>query len=263
MPPSSLTEVNRWIFYIEVVNPSPTPSPLGFRIGLQTGHVGLFPAGGPPVEYDRLDPHDARHLQVTGALIDTVIKIGRNTTANFDLITVINSLTEIIDGLGDYPTGESRQELLLKIPIGNAIKPCEDEIGSFQEAIEGDKDPYANFQWNDSGNGIQSVQDIVEFFKQNREEREITWKYWCTAATFLKRLSHGRFFATQRGYIGVGPKTIKVHDHICVFAGGVVPFVLEKGSRTYSLIGECYVHGIMYGESSNFTGIRQEQFVLK
>jgi hypothetical protein len=74
-------------------------------------------------------------------MIDTVVKRGRNTTANSDLITVINSLTEIVDGLGDYPTGESRQELLLKIPIGNAIKPCEEEIGSFQTTAEEDKDP--------------------------------------------------------------------------------------------------------------------------
>jgi len=93
------------------------------------------------------------------------------------VIEVINSLTKLVDGLGDYPTGESRQELLLKIPIGNAIKPCEDETGSFQTTVEGDKDPYANFQWDESGNGIQSLQDMVEFFKQNREEREITWKY--------------------------------------------------------------------------------------
>jgi len=107
-------------------------------------------------------------------MIDTNVKTGRNTTADSDLITVINSLTEIVDGFRDYPTGENRQELLLKIPIGNSIKPCEDEIGSFQTTAEGDKDPYANFQWNESGNDIQSLQDMFEFFKQNREEREIT-----------------------------------------------------------------------------------------
>jgi len=227
------------------------------------GAHGIFSAGGPPTGYDRLSPDDERHLQVTGAMIDTVVKIGQDTTENFDIIKVINSLTKLIDGIGDYPTGESRQELLLKIPIGNAIKPCEDEIGSFQTTVEGDKDPYANFQWDESGNSIQSLQDVVEFFKQNREEREITWKYWCTAAAFLKRLSYGRFFVTQRGCIGVGPKTTKVYDDICVFAGGVVPFIVGKGSPTYSLIGECYVLGIMYGESSDFTGIRQEEFVLE
>jgi Heterokaryon incompatibility protein (HET) len=227
------------------------------------GAHGIFSAGGPPTEYARLDPDDGKHLQVTGAMIDTVIKTGQNTTADFDLITVINSLNEIVDGVGDYPTGESRQELLLKIPIGNAVKPCEDDIGSFQTAAEEDKDPSAIFQWNDSGSGIQSLQDMVEFFKQNREEREITWKYWLTAAAFLKRLSYGRFFVTQRGYIGVGPNTTKVHDQICVFAEGVVPFVVEQKSRTYRLVGECYVHGIMYGESSSFAEIRQQGFVLE
>jgi hypothetical protein len=71
------------------------------------------------------------------------------------LITVINSLSEILDGLGDYPTGESRRELMLKIPIGNAIRPCEDDIGSFQVAIsEEDVDQYSNFHWNDSGHDI-------------------------------------------------------------------------------------------------------------
>jgi hypothetical protein len=37
--------------YTEVVNPSPTPSPLGFLIGLQTSHVGLFQHGGALMAY--------------------------------------------------------------------------------------------------------------------------------------------------------------------------------------------------------------------
>jgi hypothetical protein len=104
---------------------------------------------------------------------------------------------------------------------------------------------------------------MVEFFKQNRDERDITWKYWCTAAAFLKRLSHGGFFVTEWGYIGVGPKITKVNDQICVFAGGGVPFVLEEKYRMYSLIGESYVHGIMYGESCAFTGVQQQDLVLE
>jgi heterokaryon incompatibility protein (HET) len=228
------------------------------------GAYGIFSAGGPPTVNARSVSNNYRQLQVTGAMIDTVVSRGWNTTATSDLITTINSLSDIIDGIKHYPTGESKRELMLKIPIGNAIKPCEDDIGSFEtEATTGDKDPYANFEWNDSGNGIQSLQDMVEFFKQNREEREITWKYWRTAAAFLKRLSCGRFFVTQRGYIGVGPATTKVNDQICVFPGAVVPFVLEKNQSTYSLIGECYVHGIMYGESKNFPDIKQQAFVLE
>jgi hypothetical protein len=228
------------------------------------GAHGIFSAGGPPTEYAQLVPDNSKHLQVTGAVIDRVVKIGSTSTASSDLITAINSLSEIIDGLGDYPTGESRRELMAKIPIGNAIKPCEDDIGSFQAArSEEDEDPYSNFRWNDYGNDVQSIQDMVEFFKQNQDERNITWKYWCTAAAFLKRLSHGKFFVTDRGYIGVGPREIMVNDQICVLAGGGVPFVLEEKHRTWRLIGECYVHGIMYGESGAFVGVEQQDFVLE
>jgi hypothetical protein len=69
------------------------------------------------------------------------------------------------------------------------------------------------------------------------------------------------FFVAQRGYIGVGSQTTKVYDHIRVPLEAWYHFVLEKRYRTYSFIWECYVHGIMYGESSNFTGIRQEDFM--
>jgi len=64
---------------------------------------------------------------------------------------------------------------MLKIPIGDAIKPCEDEIESIQDTTPAEvEEPHADMQWNASGNGIQSLQDMVDFFKQNREEREIT-----------------------------------------------------------------------------------------
>jgi hypothetical protein len=224
------------------------------------GAQGIFSAGGPPSIDARLVRFNSRQLEVTGAMIDTVVRTGRETIATSDLITVINSLADMVKSLETYPTGESHNELMLKIPIGNAIKPCEDDIGSF--LAEEEEESNTLFQWNSSGHGIQSLQDMVEFFNQNRAEREITWKYWRTAAAFLKRLSCGRFFVTKRGYIGVGPPTTKFNDKVCVFTGGGVPFILEKRKRTYSLIGECYVHGIMYGESSKFPGIKQEEFVL-
>jgi hypothetical protein len=225
------------------------------------GAHGIFSAGGPSLAFPRLAPLNSSQLEVTGAMIDTVVRTGWKTTATSDLITVINSLNDLVQGIKRYPTGESQRDLLLKIPIGNAIKPCDDEIGSFQTAEDGDQ--YVDFQWNEAGNGIQSLEDMLQFFKQNREKREITWKYWLTAATFLKRLSHGRFFSTRRGYIGVGPPLTKSGDQIFVFGGAVVPFVLDKKVSTYSLVGECYVHGIMYGESSKFSGIRQEVLLLE
>jgi hypothetical protein len=52
--------------------------------------------------------------------------------------------------------------------------------------------------------------------------------------------------------MGVGPLSVGVNDSVFLFAGGRVPFVMrrDQSSGDYSIIGECYVHGVMDGEVS-------------
>ncbi|ERF71393.1 hypothetical protein EPUS_07421 [Endocarpon pusillum Z07020] len=71
------------------------------------------------------------------------------------------------------------------------------------------------------------------------------------------------FFVTSRGYMGFGPRDMREGDLLFVLVGGKVPFVLrqvsggveyegfteEEKARVYSLVGYCYVHGIMDGEA--------------
>lgn len=67
------------------------------------------------------------------------------------------------------------------------------------------------------------------------------------------------FFISKEGYIRLGPIDIRVGDIICVLKGGSVPFILrrtgkspqetESGLIECKLIGEAYVHGLMYGEA--------------
>ena len=71
---------------------------------------------------------------------------------------------------------------------------------------------------------------------------------------FLRALeftaNNGRFCVTRDGHIGVVPKRAAKGDGICVFLGGSVPFVIRKtDSGYYSLVGECYVHGLMDGKA--------------
>jgi hypothetical protein len=231
------------------------------------GARGTFSAGGSSLKDVQLVPDDdgdADNLEVTGSVIDRVVMVGDASTANSDIITVINSLSKLIDDLGDYCTGEPKRELMLKIPIGNAMKPCADDIGSFQAPVPEISDvEQTDFHWSDTGNRIHCLQDMVEFFKESQDERQVTWKYWRTAAAFLKRLSNGRFFVTDRGYIGAGPDETSMGDQVCVFTGGRVPFLLQEKYARHCHIGECYVHGIMYGESSSFAGVKLQQFVLE
>ncbi|KAH7238140.1 heterokaryon incompatibility protein-domain-containing protein [Fusarium tricinctum] len=57
-------------------------------------------------------------------------------------------------------------------------------------------------------------------------------------------------FVTEKGYLGLGPARTQVGDSVSLIVGAHVPFVLRKGTQGWILIGESYVHGVMYGEAT-------------
>lgn len=67
---------------------------------------------------------------------------------------------------------------------------------------------------------------------------------------------HGRRpFITEQGYVGIGLEAAVPGDMIVIFAGGEFPYVIREHpdpagglSGTLQLVGEAYVHGVMYGE---------------
>ena len=69
----------------------------------------------------------------------------------------------------------------------------------------------------------------------------------------VHRLSNRRMFKTRGGYVGIGPKAMENGDKIALCKGGKVPFIIRPNGHVheYHLIGDCYIHGMMYGESFN------------
>lgn len=63
-----------------------------------------------------------------------------------------------------------------------------------------------------------------------------------------------RLFATDRGYIGLGPPEMQRGDYVYILSGGNVPYILRPITgprpRTFELVGDCYLHGVMYGEAA-------------
>ncbi|RSL71752.1 hypothetical protein CEP53_001376 [Fusarium sp. AF-6] len=68
-----------------------------------------------------------------------------------------------------------------------------------------------------------------------------------------------RFAGTDMGLTGYVPMRAKKGDLVVILYGADVPFVVRKeaGGR-YSLVGECYMHGIMYGEALRISEIKEE-----
>jgi hypothetical protein len=72
---------------------------------------------------------------------------------------------------------------------------------------------------------------------------------------YYRGLSRGlflqqRLYKTSRGYIGLGPPSMRPGDEVWFICDATVPFVLrrEPGARCYSMIAETYLHGLMNGE---------------
>jgi hypothetical protein len=78
----------------------------------------------------------------------------------------------------------------------------------------------------------------------------------------------GRSIAvTNRGYIGAMPEQIQTGDLVCVLFGCSVPVVIRKKAdgKSYSFIGECYLHGFMDAEAIAYQvkgEVKEHSFVL-
>lgn len=232
------------------------------------GVSGNFCAGGRGHPHAHLDPINAYTLVVRGFLFDTIIQISDTKTDKSDIISFVNSIHASIDSIKRYPTGESRQELKLKLPIGSAGRPYLESTKGFvpqqiMAVAESKREDWLS-ELEHKISSISSIQEMMNFLKKPQDARDVVWKYWQTAAAFASRISNGTFCVTKMGYVGLVPGDGQVGDKVCIFSGGAVPFVLRKESskERYRLIGEGYIHGLMYGEALSFKHICKKDFSI-
>jgi hypothetical protein len=76
-------------------------------------------------------------------------------------------------------------------------------------------------------------------------------EYMAYAQRIYTSCAHRRLLVTKRGYIGLAPWNAETGDVVAVLHGGETPFLLHPGAEpgVYSLVGECFVYGIMGGEA--------------
>lgn len=58
-----------------------------------------------------------------------------------------------------------------------------------------------------------------------------------------------RLGRTASGLLCLLPAETTIGDSIALLQGGATPYVLRVAGKEYTLVGEAYVHGIMYGEA--------------
>ncbi|TGO33079.1 hypothetical protein BHYA_0268g00060 [Botrytis hyacinthi] len=66
---------------------------------------------------------------------------------------------------------------------------------------------------------------------------------------YLKEATKNRsLFVTSKGYIGLGHQQVENGDKLCILYGSPVPYILRQHGDYWTVVGQCYAHGIMNGE---------------
>jgi hypothetical protein len=113
-------------------------------------------------------------------------------------------------------------------------------------------DPGVNLSGN-MKSFIQSLRSFLTIHDLDRDEgvrvREeigrVAYILESSMATNVARC----FILTEDGRLGMAPRETRKEDSVVIFPGCEVPLILRKSKRkTYTLIGDCYISGVMDGE---------------
>ncbi|KAI8725563.1 HET domain-containing protein [Fusarium sp. LHS14.1] len=198
-------------------------------------------------------------LQVGGISVDkitsvaTIREIGKDGA---DYPGTADDFRNLIEFIHSYPSGESKEDILLKLPIGDARKP---HLESTTDRLRA----YRDFVSQETHEWPSDLEQLVwGDKKRSPEEDRVVKQYWQTSQAFMNRISKAIFCRTEKGYAGLVPGGSQQGDEICTFGGGKAPFVLRKHiGAEYTLLGECYMHGLMYG-TENIQGAEEREFCV-
>ncbi|KAK4694488.1 hypothetical protein P7C71_g3112, partial [Lecanoromycetidae sp. Uapishka_2] len=96
--------------------------------------------------------------------------------------------------------------------------------------------------------------EVIEEFSQWLIESKISIARTEILDALYRACFDRHFFVTDNGYAGLGPTELQAGDSVYVLAGGPMLYILRpvpgaSRPRTFTLIGDCYVQGVMDGEA--------------
>lgn len=204
----------------------------------------------------RLSSKDKSVLVTKGYIVDSVNEVGKTSFQTSDRLLYLQELSSFILSLTSYPTGESLNDLVWKIPIWDSIEPMStagvkvDFRAAYQAFTEYLQLGTQDTDWEMEILQARAMAKIKQFLFRPQELRQLLWPYLRTALNFAERFADAKACITQNGYIGILPGMAMNGDVIAILRGSSVPFLLRKSDKHpghYIHLGECYIHGIMQG----------------
>jgi hypothetical protein len=264
--------------------------------------------------------HDQRRLIVSGKIIDSVIYCAEPLNIDMRVMAgqmpqtrliqtpvvsqstrqdalsmsqsafqTLNGWAEVASWYGEYPTGETVEQALLRTLISDTPPQTPHEkLGTnswykIMTASDNDRvmSVYRLQQRGLLGPGIptpaelqaiaaQVPQASLMAFESDREASKYNSQVWAFA-------NRRALFTTEEGYMGTAParitetgaeNLIEAGDRIAIVAGLEMPVVLrpieseDQGNMVYQYVTHVYVHGMMYGEAWEDENHALEEIVL-
>jgi hypothetical protein len=104
----------------------------------------------------------------------------------------------------------------------------------------------------------QSAHLLSNLFQSYQNLRKAKGISWCESGASLhddylsevNRRANGRVpILSSQGCLGIGPSNSNPGDHVYIFPGAGIPFILRQlANGNFTLLGEAYIYRIMYGE---------------
>jgi hypothetical protein len=220
--------------------------------------------------------HDAEILEIEGSLVDVISYTGcvpwipdqgsSSGAADAEQLDFAGWLreslemtSEILSSGHNTSTSEDQQDTLLASThmrtllmdnLYDAHRHPKDEQPDGMFSLD-DYHAFMDVLYNDP-KGFQHKDNDRNFWKAMHESSDDTFRTYEFQRAVTRQCYSRRFCATDGGRIGQIPYWAEDKDEIWVFPGLQVPVVLRKDSGLrYRLVGEAYIHGIMFGEISD------------
>ncbi|PQE04063.1 Heterokaryon incompatibility protein [Rutstroemia sp. NJR-2017a BVV2] len=200
---------------------------------------------------------EGKALCASGILFDTIdsvtpvshqadISYKNPITENGDLATYV----EFVRKCHPYPSGSGLFEAFWKTLVAgkdeSGMQPCPPTFADIFSLIL-DETTGLHPSLPDQTYSPRRLQGRLTLHSLSSRASGRLFNDICSA--YASAMKNRRLCITSKKFIGLVPEHAAPGDHVCVFIGGCVPFVIRKQDEgSFHMIGECYVHGIMNGE---------------
>jgi hypothetical protein len=217
--------------------------------------VSKFSASGNTAHKQEMIEVQPGRLEVKGVALDTVISYGNVWDPDWDTpldrATALAFIDEVFDLCNQSPrvrVGEERLEACRIAACDGVSYGAVDISGNLM--INYLADFLHAYHWLRDSGKTKNGKDVAPD-DDNWLVRELHY------------LHTRRPFITKTGYVGLGPMHLEEEDEICILYGSVTPYIVRRYDEGgFTLIGEAFVHGAMYGEALR-GAVEERVYVLR